>query len=52
MSNLYQTLSTEKEALVTMFLSSATHSELTQQIQKIDDLCTKIDSQHKRQMPR
>ena len=41
--NLHQTLSKEKEALVTMFLSSATQTELTEQIKRIDELCSKID---------
>jgi hypothetical protein len=45
--NLRQTLTREKEALVTMFLSNATHMELTQQIKKIDDLCSKIDMQQR-----
>lgn len=46
--NLHRTLSKEKEALVTMFLASATHNELTEQIKKIDDLCSKIDDEHVR----
>jgi hypothetical protein len=46
--NLHRTLSKEKEALVTMFLSSATHNELTEQIKKIDELCSKIDVQQRR----
>jgi hypothetical protein len=50
-TNLHQTLSREKEALVTMFLASASHNELTEQIKKIDDLCSRIDSQHKRNPP-
>jgi hypothetical protein len=50
-NSLYQTLSKEKEALVTMFLSSASHNELTEQIKKIDELCSIIDSQHKRNRP-
>jgi hypothetical protein len=41
--NLHRTLSKEKEMLVTMFLASATHNELTEQIKKIDALCLKID---------
>jgi hypothetical protein len=42
-ATLHQELSREKENLVTMFLSSASHHELTDQIKKIDELCTKID---------
>ena len=41
--NLHQSLRKEKEALVTMFLSSASQKELTEQIKKIDRLCTQID---------
>lgn len=46
--NLRETLLKEKEALVTMFLSSASHNELSEQIKKIDELCSKLDNQHKR----
>ena len=45
--NLRETLLKEKEALVTMFLSSASHNELSEQIKKIDELCSKLDNQHK-----
>lgn len=48
-SNLRQKLLKEKEALVTMFLSSASHNELNEQIKKIDELCSRIDNQHKRE---
>jgi hypothetical protein len=41
--SLKRTLSKEKETLVTMFLSSASHNELTEQIKKIDDLCSRVD---------
>ena len=50
--NLQRSLSKEKETLVTMFLSSASHNELTEQIKKIDDLCSKIDDQHNQHLPR
>jgi hypothetical protein len=48
LTHLRQTLSQEKEALVTMFLASASHNELSEQIKKIDKLCSKIESQHKK----
>lgn len=41
--NLYQTLSKEKEALVTMFLCSAGHNAINEQIRKIDQLCIQLD---------
>lgn len=50
-ADLYQTLSREKEALVTMFLSSASQMELTEQIRKIDELCLKIDGRNTLQQP-
>ena len=46
--SLRQILLKEKEALVTMFLASASHNELTEQIKKIDELCSKLDNQHKK----
>ncbi len=51
MSHLHQTLSQEKEALVTMFLSSASQQELTNQIEKIDALCCRIDQNHRGKLP-
>ena len=42
-ATLHQTLSREKETLVTMFLSSASDNELAEQIRKIDELCSKLD---------
>lgn len=50
-SNLHQSLSQEKEALVTMFLSSASQHELTEQIKKIDALCCRIDQNHRGKLP-
>jgi hypothetical protein len=50
-SDLYQILSREKELLVTMFLSSASHNELSEQIKKIDELCTRIDNRQHKQAP-
>jgi hypothetical protein len=46
--NLHEELSTEKEMLVTMFLSSASQHELTEQIKKIDNLCSRIDIEHRK----
>jgi hypothetical protein len=47
-THLRQTLSKEKEALVTMFLASASHNELSEQIKKIDQLCSKLERRHKK----
>lgn len=41
--NLHQALSREKETLVSMFLCSASHNEINEQIKKIDELCIKLD---------
>ncbi|MBL7698524.1 MAG: hypothetical protein JNK79_10205 [Chitinophagaceae bacterium] len=50
-SNLFHALNREKETLVTMFLSSATHNELTEQIKKIDALCSRIDKKQHNKLP-
>jgi len=46
-SNLRQTLSSEKETLVSMFLCSASSNDINEQIRKIDELCSQLDQKWK-----
>ena len=49
--NLHLALSKEKETLVSMFLASASHNELTEQIRKINALCSRIDKKQPNRIP-